>query len=389
MIRLATIFSGIGSVEFALKRLNINHNLVFACDNGEREVSYDIEKERTKVFSMSSKEEKKQYVDGLYAQLTRKTNYVEQSYLANYPQLTKDKFYQDVILLDGRDYEGEVDLFVGGSPCQSFSSVGFQGGLDDARGTLFYEYARLVQEIKPKVFIYENVRNLLNHDHGETWKTIKKIFDSLGYSYKFEVLNAADYGIPQTRRRLFVVGFRNDLGINVEKDFAFPPKAKGLHFKMKDFSINNCAYGNMIYSKNGEIKLIPGEGIPDEKYTLSPKLYAYVMKTGTKTWSQKVEINKDVARTLLKTMGNRHRAGVDNYVSFDGTENLGSVRMLTEREAHRLMGYTDDYKIVVSRCQAYKQAGNSIVVDVMMSIIQSILKTNVLESKKAKEEYHD
>ena len=103
------------------------------------------------------------------------------------------------------------------------------------------------------------------------------------------------------------------------------------------------------------------------------------MKTGTKTWHQKVEINKDVARTLLKTMGNRHRAGVDNYLSFDGTENLGSVRMLTEREAHRLMGYTDDYKIVVSRAQAYKQAGNSIVVDVMMAILKSIIDTGVFD----------
>ncbi len=379
MIRLATIFSGIGSVEFALKRLGLEHELVFACDNGEREVSYDIEKERNHVFSLESKEAKKKYVDELYSQLTRKTNYVEQSYLANYPQLTKDKFYQDVILLDGRDYEGEVDLFVGGSPCQSFSSVGFQGGLDDARGTLFYEYARLVKEIKPKVFIYENVRNLLNHDHGNTWEVIKTIFDSLGYSYKFEVLNASDYGIPQTRRRLFVVGFRNDLGINVENDFVFPPKIKKCLFTTKDFSINHCAFGNMIFDENGNIKLLPGEGVPDDKYTLSPKLYAYVMKTGTKTWSQKVEINKDIARTLLKTMGNRHRAGVDNYVSFDGTQNLGSVRMLTEREAHRLMGYTDDYKIVVSRAQAYKQAGNSIVVDVMIEILKEILKTHALE----------
>ncbi len=379
MIRLATIFSGIGSVEFALKRMGLEHELVFACDNGEREVSYDIENERNHVFSLESKEAKKKYVDELYSGLTRKTNYVEQSYLANYPQLTKDKFYQDVILLDGRDYEGEVDLFVGGSPCQSFSSVGFQGGLDDARGTLFYEYARLVKEIKPKVFIYENVRNLLNHDHGNTWEVIKTIFDSLGYSYKFEVLNASDYGIPQTRRRLFVVGFRNDLGIDVENDFVFPPEIKKCPFTMKDFSINHCAFGNMIFDKDGNIKLLPGEGVPDDKYTLSPKLYAYVMKTGTKTWSQKVEINKDIARTLLKTMGNRHRAGVDNYVSFDGTQNLGSVRMLTEREAHRLMGYTDDYKIVVSRAQAYKQAGNSIVVDVMIEILKEILKTHALE----------
>lgn len=379
MIKMATIFSGIGSVEFALRRLHLNHELIFACDNGERDVSYDIDVERNKVFSLNGKKEKKEYVDHLYSKLTNKKNYVEQSYLANYPQITENEFYQDVILLDGRDYEGQIDLFVGGSPCQSFSSVGFQGGLDDARGTLFYEYARLVKEIKPKVFIYENVRNLLNHDHGNTWKVIKKIFDSLGYSYRFDVLNSADYGIPQTRRRLFVVGFRNDLNINVKNGFQFPPKTKSLKFKMKDFSINNCAEGSMIFDKKGSIKLLPGNGEPDAKYILTPKLYNYVMKTGTKTWHQKVEINKDVARTLLKTMGNRHRAGVDNYLSFDGTGNLGSVRMLTEREAHRLMGYTDDYKIVVSRAQAYKQAGNSIVVDVMMAILKSIIDTGVFD----------
>ena len=379
MIKIATIFSGIGSVEFALRRLHLNHKLIFACDNGERDVSYDIDVERNKVFSLNGKKEKKEYVDHLYSKLTNKKNYVEQSYLANYPQITENEFYQDVILLDGRDYEGQIDLFVGGSPCQSFSSVGFQGGLDDARGTLFYEYARLVKEIKPKVFIYENVRNLLNHDHGNTWKVIKKIFDSLGYSYKFDVLNSADYGIPQTRRRLFVVGFRNDLNINVKNGFQFPPKTKNLKFKMKDFSINNCAEGNMIFDKKGSIKLLPGNGEPDAKYIITPKLYNYVMKTGTKTWHQKVEINKDVARTLLKTMGNRHRAGVDNYLSFDGTENLGSVRMLTEREAHRLMGYTDDYKIVVSRAQAYKQAGSSIVVDVMMAILKSIIDMGVFD----------
>lgn len=379
MIRLATIFSGIGAVEFAMRRLNLKHEIVFACDNGEREVEYDIEKERKAVFSLNTKKEKKEYVDRLYSSLTRKTNYVEKSYLANYKSLKEENYYQDVILLDGKDYKGEVDLFVGGSPCQSFSSVGFQGGLEDARGTLFYEYARLVKEIRPKVFIYENVRNLLNHDHGNTWKVIKEIFDSLGYSYKFEVLNASDYGIPQTRRRLFVVGFRKDLKIDVENDFVFPPKKKTRYFVMKDFSINNCAEGNMVFDRKGEIKLQKGGGVPDSKYTLSPKLYAYVMKTGTKTWSQKVEINLDVGRTLLKTMGNRHRAGVDNYISFDGTEDLGSVRMLTEREAHRLMGFTDDYQIVVSRCQAYKQAGNSIVVDVMMAILKSIMKTGVFD----------
>lgn len=370
-IRLATVFSGIGAIEFAFKRLNIDHEIVFACDNGERDVDYDVEKERKKVLSLASIDEKKKYVDDLYSKLTNKKNYVQQSYLANYPHLNKDRYFQDIILLDGRDFKDQVDLFVGGSPCQSFSSVGFQGGLEDARGTLFYEYARLVKEIQPKVFIYENVRNLLKHDKGKTWEVIKGIFDSLGYNYKFAVLNSADYGIPQTRRRLFVVGFKDEV------DFVMPPEIKELKFVMKDFCIDNCIEGGMTFDSKGDIILSNKVGQVDPKYILSPLLYNYVMKTGTKTWSQKVEINLDVARTLLKTMGNRHRAGVDNYVSFDGTTNLGSVRMLTEREAHRLMGFTDDYKIVVSRAQAYKQAGNSIVVDVLIEILKSIINTDV------------
>lgn len=374
-IKLATVFSGIGAIEFALKRLNIEHDIVFACDNGEREVSYDLEKERDAVRKLNSIDEKRKYVDNLYLSLTSSKNYVEQSYLANYPHCSKNRYFQDVVLLDGRDFHNQVDLFVGGSPCQSFSSVGFQAGLEDTRGTLFYEFARLVKEINPKVFIYENVRNLLNHDKGNTWRVIKQVFDELGYDYKFDVLNAADYGIPQTRRRLFVIGFRKDLNLN----FNFPPATKKLKYVMKDFTENKCHIGGMSYDKGGNIVFDNIPGKPDEKYILSPKLYDYVMKTGTKTFVQRVEINKDIARTLLKTMGNRHRAGVDNYVSFDGTENLGSVRMLTEREAHRLMGFTDDYKIIVSRAQAYKQAGNSIVVDVLMGILKDIVKTGVFD----------
>lgn len=353
----------------------MDHEIIFACDNGEVDIEYDIELEKSKVFALETIDEKKQYVDDLYKRLTRRTNFVKKSYLANYPQLNENRFFQDIILLDGRDFEGEVDLFVGGSPCQSFSTVGFQQGLEDVRGTLFYEYARLIKEIKPKVFIFENVRGLLTNDNGRTWKIIRSIFNSLGYTYKFALLNASDYGIPQTRRRLFVVGFKDKV------DFKMPPATKESSHVMKDFCINNCKEGGMTYDENGEIVLSKEPGEVDPKYTLSPLLYKYVMKSGTKNWSQNPIINLDIARTVLKTMGNRHRAGVDNYVSFDGTEDLGSVRMLTEREAHRLMGFTDDYKIVVSRAQAYKQAGNSIVVDVLMAILKSIIDTNVFGGK--------
>lgn len=372
-INVATVFSGIGAFEFALRRMNVDHKILFACDNGEREISYDSISEFTKVRSLNSAKEKCDYVEKLYASLTRHHNFVKDSYLKNYGE-SKGYYFEDIKLLDGSDFKGKVDIFVGGSPCQSFSSVGFQGGLEDARGTLFYEFARLVKEIQPKVFIYENVRNLLNHDKGNTWNVIKGIFDSLGYRYYFKVLNAADYGVPQIRRRLFVVGFKDD----VEFEMPIEHKSK---FLMKDFLMDNCPYKSFSFNGDGTLSIKKGKGYVDKKYFLSPLLYKYVMSGGTKTFYQKPEINLPIARTLLKTMGNRHRAGIDNYVSIDGSTELGKVRMLTERECHRLMGFTDDYQIVVSKAQAYKQAGNSIVVDVMMSILSSIFKTGIFDKE--------
>lgn len=365
-LRLATVFSGIGAVEFALKRLNINYKIVFACDNGEREIDYDHNLEYQKIKKLSSIKKKKEYVDNLYLAKTTKKNYVETSYLNNF-NCPKSRYFQDICLLDGTDFTGKVDLLVGGSPCQSFSAIGCQNGLDDPRGNLFFEFTRLIKEIQPKVFIYENVRNLLNHNKGNTWKIVKNTFENLGYNLRYKILNSSDYGIPQTRRRLFVVGYKKDT------DFDFSPIKKKLIYCLKDFAINHCKFGNFKYDEKGELVVCKQKGEIDSKYVLTPKIYNYVMKSGTKTWCQKPKINLKIARTILKTMGNKHRAGVDNYLSFDGTKKLGSVRMLSEREAHRLMGFTDDYKIVVSMAQAYKQAGNSIVVDVLMAIIRNIL----------------
>ena len=138
-------------------------------------------------------------------------------------KISEDDFHLDINLLDGTDYRDKVDLLVGGSPCQSFSTVGFKGGLEDARGTLFYEYARIVKEVNPKVFIYENVRGLTTHDKGNTWNIIKGIFKSLNYKItEPQILNAADYGIPQNRRRVFVVGIRNDLKIKKQFEYTKP-----------------------------------------------------------------------------------------------------------------------------------------------------------------------
>lgn len=364
-LKVATLFSGIGAFEFALNKMGIEHEVVFACDNGNREIEYDEVVELKKVKSMISIDEKIKYVNDLYDLKTRKKNYVQQSYEANY-SIRNNRFFQDIKLLDGEDFCGKVDILMGGSPCQSFSTVGFQQGLEDARGTLFYDYARLVKEVQPKVFIYENVRGLITHDKGNTFKVIKGIFDSLGYKYFIDVLNSNDYGLPQNRRRLFVIGFKDS-----NANFTFPIK-KELKLVMQDFLQEKCKFPDLKY-KNCDFTFGKiGEDV-DDKYFLSEKLYKYVMASGTKTFYQKPIIDLPVARTILSTMGNRHRAGIDNYITVNG-----KVRMLTEREAHRLMGFSDDYKIVVSRAQAYKQAGNSIAVPVLIHLMNSILATKMI-----------
>ena len=385
MIRLATLFSGIGAIEQSLIRLHQDYELVFACDNGEIEIDIDVEKAKKEIAQLHTKEEKKKYVDRLYS-VTRKTNFVKKSYLANYP-INEDDFHLDVRLLDGTDYAGEVDLLVGGSPCQSFSSIGFQGGLEDARGTLFYDYARIIQEVQPKVFIYENVRGLTTHDEGKTWAKIKDIFmNTLHYKItEPRVLNASDFGIPQTRRRLFVIGIREDIDV---PSFEYPEGigTDNLPFYLQDILEDNCAYDpnnyNYYFDDNGNITINHVPGHPNPRFILTPKVRDYVLKSGTKNFRTSTETDKPIARTLLKTMTQHHRAGVDNYITV-GFDEDGKriVRSLTDRECMRLMGYPDSFRIVVSPMQAFKQAGNSIVVDVMMAIVKNIIATGVFEEE--------
>lgn len=373
-IRLGTVFSGIGAIEQALKRLGVKHTVEFACDNGERMIEYNHQEEFEKVRNMGSAKEKREYVDQLYNAKTKQTNYVQKSYLANY-KVVDDNFYQDVMLLDGTDYEGKVDLFVGGSPCQSFSIAGARGGFEDTRGTLFFEYCRLVKECQPEVFIYENVYGVLTHDGGRTWQTMQNVFGELGYHYKWQILDARHYGIPQGRRRLFVVGFKNEEAYN---RFEFP---KEIDLKtcplptMQSMLEENLAIGSM-QSVNGVLQAIDDKkGEPEERYYLSQKLIDYVLSPGTKNFMHHdAKTDLPIARALVKNMGNSYRASVNNYVHTHTEAGKGRLRHLTMREVHRLMGYPDDYNIVVSKAQAYKQAGNSIVVDVMMNVVKQIIE---------------
>lgn len=365
VLKLGTIFSGIGAIEQALLRLNINHKIEFACDNGDIPIDVDFNSELEKIKKMNNFIEKNHYVKDLYKKNSRRTNFVEKSYIPNY-KINEDRFFYDVKLFDGTDFRDKIDLFVGGSPCQSFSIAGARGGFEDTRGTLFYEYARLVKEIQPKVFIYENVYGVLNHDKGKTWATMQNVFDELGYHYKYSVLDARDYGIPQGRRRIFVVGFKD---IEKFEKFEFP-KPKKLEYTMQDFLLDNCAFGN-FKNINGEIKLLEGGEEPPEKCFLSDKLIKYVMSPGTKNFyhANDTKIDLPIARAILSTQGNSHRASVNNYVTSNG-----KIRALDPRESLRLMGFPDTFEITVSKAQSYKQSGNSIVVDVLINILREIIK---------------
>lgn len=350
--------------------------------------------------------EKKKYVDALYASKAEQ-NKVKKSYLANY-KINENDFHWNVSFLDGKQYTNEVDLFVGGSPCQSFSLVGKQRGLEDTRGTLFYEYARLVSEIKPKVFIYENVKAVLSNDEGNTWKVMQKVFTDLDYTWYQTVLNAKDFGIPQNRERIFVVGFRNDIVKKLKKNFEFPKPVK-LDKKMQDFLIDNvsgkyylpkkgvdfvtdennlnkrytqidgevslCQKKNQQFNWHGDFVFVEENKDREktmqdlEKYFLSEKVKKYVLSTGTKGFYSRPKIDLEIARPLLTTMHKMHRAGVDNYVTTEGR-----IRKLTPRECLRLMGFCDSFEIVVSDTSMYQQAGNSIVVDVLIAVMTEILK---------------
>ena len=417
-MRLATVFSGIGSIEQSLIRLGIDHEIVFACDNGDVELDIlqgedlfeytrlkklrskkqltkieDVSKLemlgrkenaiadeiRTIIMSMSSKVEKKKYVDSLYSARSRQTNFVKKAYLANYGErLNSDDFHLDIRFLDGKDYySSNIDLLVGGSPCQAFSTVGAQFGLNDTRGTLFYEFARIVKETQPKVFIYENVRGLTTHDNGRTWKIIQSVFkNDLRYRIaEPKVLNASDYGIPQSRRRLFVVGIREDI---VCAPFVYPNPVE-LKYTMQDFLEDNCAYGNFTYSKlDGSLIIKKAPGKPDAKFTLTPAVQKYVLAGGTSNYKTSSETDLPIARTLMKMMTQHHRAGVDNYITVQSNPLV--LRQLSDREALRLMGYPDDFKIAVSSMQTLRQAGNSIVVDVMMAIVRQLQQTGVFNA---------
>ena len=244
------------------------------------------------------------------------------------------------------------DVLIGGFPCQPFSMMGEQKGFEDTRGTLFFRIAEIIDyQIKnnraPKVIVLENVRRLLTHNNKNTFATIRRVLEDLGYKVFHAVLNSADYGVPQVRNRLFIVCFRN---AGVEFEF---PKPQKLTIDMHN-----------ILDKT-----------VDEKFYLSEKVKPTILSDGTGGYIAKSEINQSPARPLCATMAKMHRACQDNYYSDDyilGNGDNERIRKLTPRECARLQGFSDDFVIDVSNAQAYKQFGNAVTVNVSRAVAKQV-----------------
>lgn len=270
--------------------------------------------------------------------------YAAETYRANYDSPIVLGDINDIPLEDIPDH----DVLIGGFPCQPFSIMGSELGFEDARGTLFFRIAEIIDSKikagrKPAAVILENVRTLRTHNGGKTFSTISRILQNdLGYKMHSMILNSAEYGVPQTRNRTFIVCFANDSAVFNE------PKKITLDRTLHDLLENN---------------------VPD-KYFLSERIIPTILSNGTGGYNAKSEIDLPIARPLCATMAKMHRACQDNYV----TQN-GRIRRLTPRECARLQGFSDEFVIPVSDAQAYKQFGNAVTVNVSRAVAEEVRKT--------------
>jgi len=291
----------------------------------------------------------------------------QKTYMANFPQDSSHTFVGDITTVDEKNIP-DHDVLLAGFPCQPFSiagvskknALGRAHGFDcTTQGTLFFDVARIIAEKKPRAFLLENVKNLLSHDKGNTFKVIvETLREELGYEIHYKVVDGQHF-VPQHRERILIVGFRGDTNFTWD-DLQLPEKGS-----VKMSSIlhpqNGTEEAEEPYTTGLKAKINP-------KYTLTPRLWAYLQAYAEK--HRKAGngfgfglVDKDsVARTLSA-----------RYYK-DGSEILVSQgkgkrpRRLTPRECGRLMGFPENFKIPVSDTQAYRQFGNSVVMPVMLEV---------------------
>ena len=274
--------------------------------------------------------------------------------------------------------KGELDLLSGGAPCQAFSYAGKRLGLEDARGTLFYHYALFLEKLQPKMFLFENVRGLLTHDHGKTYSTMLDIFTRAGYTIDKQVLNAWNYGVPQKRERLITIGIRNDLVGKTEYRF---PKAHSYKPVLRDVLLD-CPDGPGVpygEKKRKIFELVPAGGYWRD---IDPAIAKEYMK---RCWDM------EGGRTgILRRMSlDEPSLTVLTSPSQKQTERCHPLeaRPFTVRENARCQTFPDDWEFCGNVSAQYKQVGNAVPVNLAYDIAKEIANSlNMLaENQKVKE----
>jgi len=243
----------------------------------------------------------------------------------------------DITTIDENDIP-DHDLLFAGFPCQPFSIIGKGKGFDDTRGTLFFDIARILKAKRPRAFVLENVKRLVSHEKGQTFSTILKTLNSLGYSVEYKILNALDYGLPQKRERIFIVGY--------EKDFVFDwtkPQIERVSLeKILEKNVNKRYYASGYIKSKREKQHKP-------KHT--PSIWHENKSGNISSYSYSCAL----------------RAGASyNYLLVNGQ------RRLTPREMLRLQGFPDSYKIIGNDSQIRKQAGNAVPVNLVSAVLTSL-----------------
>ncbi|MFI3211732.1 MAG: DNA cytosine methyltransferase [Eubacteriales bacterium] len=243
------------------------------------------------------------------------------------------------------------DILCAGFPCQAFSISGKQKGFEDSRGTLFFDVARIVKEKNPSIVFMENVKNFATHDNGHTLAVVKTTMEELGYTFNQKVLNATDFGVPQKRERVYMVCFRKDL--NAEQ-FIFPKPFK-LQKYVEDFLIDEKLIPQELYVQRDDIYM--SDKI-DNVYSNKSIRLGTVNKGGQ---GERIYSTKGIAITLSAYGG-----GI--FAKTGGYLVEGRYRRLHPIECARIMGFPENYKVCKNKNQAYKQFGNSVVIDVLQYI---------------------
>jgi DNA (cytosine-5)-methyltransferase 1 len=256
------------------------------------------------------------------------------------------------------------DVLVGGFPCQAFSIAGFKGGFTDTRGTLFFNLARVIEDHRPKAFLLENVKGLASHDRGRTLEVILRTLTvDLGYQVSTKIVNAKDFGVPQNRERIFIVGFKNK---RAAEAFSFPAPSK----------------------RKATIADIKERDVVPTRYYLSDQYLKTLIQHRDRHAAKgngfgfEIKSDDDIANAIVVGgMGKERNLVVDERLrdftpttNIKGSVNRQGIRKMTPREWARLQGFPDSFVIPVADAQAYKQFGNSVAVPAIAATARRIVE---------------